>query len=797
MMYNNGGDIVKNIHVSAKEIAEFLYGSGNITSERTLSILGDEGTAIHQYWQGLYQKEDQKEVTVKIDMIIDDFQVSITGRIDGIVYRSNVLTLEEIKSTHRDLTEIDEKTTPAHMAQAKLYAYMYIKEHALKNIVVWLTYIRIEDKETKIIEKKYTEKALYKYFVKIINEYLAWERKIQLHEESRLKSIEGLSFPFAQYRTNQRELMGHVYRTVLDRDILYAIAPTGIGKTIATIFPVLKAINDPAEKIFYLTAKNDGKQIALDTMSLLEKSGLIAKTCEITAKDSMCFLKERDCDPEVCKYAKGYYNRVYKAIDDLYEHETIMRKDIIKTYARQHRVCPFELSLDISNYADLIVADYNYAFDPRVHLIRYFEDDRYKPILLVDEAHNLISRGRDMYSATVSMVNLQKLQELSKPLKPSPLREIKKLIDIFAEYQIDMLDVDFVKKENINEYLIQTIKKLLFKLDRIMMEGSKKIPNKNSIFLIYFDLVQFIKISEFFDDRFVFTMERIENQDFLISIRCLNASKYLLSTIKDHARACIFFSATLDPIYYYKQLLTANVGKDIKLDSAFSQHHLLLGAIDDVSTRYADRQESITKIIEVAKALVTSKRGNYILFFPSYQYLQMVREQLDIDTNKYEIIVQKKEMNYYERKETIEMFKTASKKTQVGMFVMGGVFGESIDLIGDMLSGVLIVGVGLPALSPFNNLLRSHFDNEFNSGFDFAYTYPGLNKVVQAVGRVIRSESDRGIALLLDDRFTSRKYLSIYPKEWSHLRTINDLKYLKKVIRDFWKVGEQPEEEQC
>ncbi|MDD3865557.1 MAG: helicase C-terminal domain-containing protein [Candidatus Izemoplasmatales bacterium] len=793
-MYNNSGDIVKNIHVSAKEIAEFLYGSGNITSDRALTILGDEGTAIHQYWQGLYLKDDQKEVLVKTTIIKDDFHLEITGRIDGIVYRNDVLVLEEIKSTHRDLDEIDEKTTPAHLAQAKLYAYMYVFEHSLTSIMVQLTYIHVDDKQVKAILKKYTRKSLEKYFIKVTDEFLKWERKIAFHEESRLKSITGLTFPFSQYRINQRELMGHVYRTVLDRDILYAIAPTGIGKTIATIFPVLKAINNPAEKVFYLTAKNDGKQIALDTISLLESHGLIAKTCEITAKDSMCFLKERDCDPEVCKYAKGYYNRVYKAIDDLYEHESIMRKDIIRTYARKHRVCPFELSLDISNYADMIIADYNYAFDPRVHLIRYFDDDRYKPILLVDEAHNLISRGRDMYSATVSESELIKLLELAKPLKPSPSRDIKRLLEIFTEYQINMIDVDFVKKESINDFLIQTFKRVLFKLDRIMMEGSKKIPNKNAIFLIYFDLVQFIKISEFFDGRFVFTMERTEDHDFQLSIRCLDASKYLLSTIKDHTEACVFFSATLDPIHYYKQLLTANVGKDIKLDSAFMQRHLLLNAVDAVSTRYADRKDSIAQIIEITKVLVTGKRGNYILFFPSYQYLNMVRERLDVDLEKYEIIVQKKDMNFRERHETIEMFKTASDKTQIGMFVMGGVFGESIDLIGDMLSGVLIVGVGLPALSPINNLLKSYFDDEFNSGFDFAYTYPGINKVIQAVGRVIRSETDRGVAILIDDRFTSRKYLSIYPKEWSHLRIINDPKNLKKVIRDFWKAEEVTEE---
>jgi DNA excision repair protein ERCC-2 len=500
----------------------------------------------------------------------------------------------------------------------------------------------------------------------------------------------------------------------------------------------------------------------------------------------MCLLKERDCDPEVCKYAKGYYDRIYAAIEDLFGHESLLTKEIITLYGKKHRVCPFELSLDVSNYSDVIIADYNYAFDPRAHLIRYFDDDRYKPILLVDEAHNLVSRGRDMYSATLSESGIKTFLELCKPLKPSPSRDIKRILDIFAELQTELIDVDFVKKEAVNEFLIQTIRKLLYKMDRILLEGSKKIPNRNAIVFLYFDLVQFVKISEFFDDRFVFVLERTEEGDFTAAIKCLNASKFILSTIKDHSESCVFFSATLDPISYYKQLLTANAGKDVKMMSSFPQKNLLLVAIDDVSTRYGDREDSVPKIIEAAKILVSGKRGNYILFFPSYQYLNMVRKALDLDPEQFEIIVQKKEMSTRERKDTLEMFKTSSLKTQVGMFVMGGVFGESIDLIGDMLSGVLIAGVGLPMLSPMNNILRSHFDEEFDSGFDFAYTFPGLNKVIQAVGRVIRSETDRGVALLVDDRFTSRRYLSLYPKEWNHMKTIDDPARLQRVIRDFW-----------
>ena len=776
---------MKTVHISAKEIAELLFGSGNITSDRLLMARAEEGTLIHQFWQSQYRESDLKEVVVAAEYRKDDFLIDISGRIDGIYERDGVTILEEIKSTRMDLEMMDETTSPAHLAQAKLYAYMYCFANNLNKITVRLTYITVEEREVKSIDKALTFKTLEKYFIKTLDAYLEWVRAIDAHEEARMKSIGGLTFPFADFRANQRELMGHVYRSIMDKDILYAIAPTGIGKTIAVLFSGLKTINVPRQKIFYLTAKNDGKRVAIDTVSLLEEHGLIAKTCEITAKDSMCLLKERDCDPEVCKYAKGYYDRIYKAIDDVFRNESLLTKELIIQYGKHHRVCPFELSLDISNYCDIIIADYNYAFDPRAHLIRYFEDTTYEPILLVDEAHNLVSRSREMYSATLTNEVFTTLLSLTKGMKPSPKGDINKIIEYFHEVEIELLEVDFVRKEVVNESLILTLKKLLRKFDQAFLEP-KSMPNKSLITPLYFELYQFIKIYEFFNEQFVYLLER-DQALISVSIKCLNASDYILDIAKNKSRSAVFFSATLDPIFYYKTLLTKNVGRDVKMLSSFPQQNLMLVAIDEISTRYNDRENSIDKIIETIEALVNGKPGNYIVFFPSYVYLNQVKDNLDLDPDEFDVIVQKREMSLRERQGTLDLFKTASDRTQVGLFVMGGVFGESIDLIGDQLSGVVIVGVGLPMIAPFNNILKSHFDEEFSSGFDFAYTYPGINKVIQAVGRVIRSETDRGIAILIDDRFTSRKYMQLYPKEWSHMQVINDNATLVKKIEQFWR----------
>ena len=772
------------IRISAKEIAELLYGSGDLSSDRLLQIRAQEGTLIHQLWQSRYTKEDQAEVFVKDIYKTEEVVLEITGRIDGIIKTPQGILLEEIKSTRLSLSLIDESTTPAHFVQAKLYGYLYAKEKQLSQITIRVVYVNVPTNDSKPFETTYSFAELEHFYEACIALYLEFINQIKTHEENRHKSIQGLSFPFTKYRIGQRELMASVYRTILERGILYATAPTGIGKTIATLFSSLKAINDHRQKIFYLTAKNDGKRVALETVRLLEESGLVHKTVEIHAKERMCLREEVDCDPNRCPFAKGYYSKVFSAIRHIYQRETICTKERISEYGKQFEVCPFELSLDLSNYADIVICDYNYAFDPRAKLIRYFEDTNYQPILLVDEAHNLVARSREMYSASLSKERLHQLLGLVKGLKPSPRLEINRLLDLFEHFEVELLEVDFLSKPIVHPPLINQCQKLIYKLDQALL-SEEVIPHKSQITDHYFELVQFLRLTELFTTSFVFLLEKT-NQDIIVSVKCLNASQYLLETIKEHTLSTIFFSATLEPIHYYKNLLTQTQGSDVKFPSSFPPENLLLYLVDEISTRYLDRTGSVPTILKYAKAMVEAKVGNYILFFPSYQYLQLVHEAWVEFNIQADVILQTREMTLAQRESTIELFQTKNTQSQVGFFVMGGVFGESIDLIGDQLSGVLIVGVGLPQLSPFNNVLRSHYDEAFQSGFDFAYTYPGLNKVIQAVGRVIRSENDRGVAILLDDRFASRKYLSLYPKHWNHLIIENDDQKMANEIHFFW-----------
>lgn len=772
------------ISVSVKEVVELIYGSGNISSTKSLLTRAHEGTEIHGFWQSQYLEEDKKEVVCETTYIKEDVSIKLQGRIDGVLFRDNETVIEEIKSTHMDLDTLEENTTPSHMAQAKIYAYIYAKTHELKRLKLVLTYIIVDELKVKHFYKNYTFKQLENFFNKTLERYLAWLNTINQHEEARQKSILGLDFPFPEYRLNQREMMAYIYRNILNKGKLFLEAPTGIGKTIAALFAGLKAINMPRQKLFYTTAKNDGKKVVINTIDLLETNGLIAKSIEITAKDSMCFLDKRDCDPENCKYAKGYYSRIFKTVEDVYSHESLLTKEKIKVYAKKHTVCPFELSLDLSNYADIIICDYNYVFDPMAHLIRYFEDDFYNPILLCDEAHNLVDRSRKMYSAELSDKLFKDALEIARYLKPDPSYEIHQTLEVFSAAKISLLEVDFVQKQEVNPTLLLFLRKLAVKLDKIFSDDKVKFE-RQELQDFYFEVSRFLKINDFYNEDFVYLLESVEDE-IKISINCLNASKFLNDTIDNYCEAATFFSATLTPIFYYKSLITANLGGDIALVSDFKQENLLLVAVDDVSTRYKDRDYSLEKIIQTTKALVSGKKGNYILFFPSYAYLRKLEPLLLEAIENVNFVSQKRNMFNFERDDMISLFSEESDVSQVFLFVMGGIFGESIDLIGDLLSGVLVVGVGLPAIAPFNNILKSHYDMSFSNGFDYAYTYPGLNKVIQAVGRVIRTKTDRGVAILLDDRFTARKYLRLYPKFWSHLTVINDPEELTKMIKAFW-----------
>lgn len=775
---------MKNIKITAKSIVEFLYSGGDLSGEFQSNKRALEGTEAHQHLQAKYKEEDKKEVSVETLFDVDNYSFHITGRMDGLLLEDKKLIIEEIKSTKVDLSLMEIDTRPEHLMQAKMYAYMYLIKNNLRSINVRLTYITVAEFKTKSFNKRYNKTQLTNFFESTLVKYVEWLKIYDAHQDSKISSIEGLNFPFDEYREGQYNFMGAIYQALITKDILYSSAPTGIGKTVASLFSALKTIKNPLEKIFYLTAKNAGKAIVVDTVELLKESGLKCKTTVINSKETMCLMDKVDCDPEICPYSKGYFNREREAVNDIFVHTDVFTKPLITDYAKYHNICPHEFSLTLSNYSDIVVCDYNYAFDPRVHLIRYFDDDYFSPKLLVDEAHNLIDRTRSMYSAKLNLDTLISLRKVTSKVKPSPKTHINKLIKYIEEYseEIELDKTIFYYQNEIDYELLSLVEKIILKLDRLLSEN-KKIVNRDKILDGYFELTQFNRIADFYNSNYRYIFEK--NYDSIsVSLSCLDASEFILDIIKKRVSGIAFFSATLSPVDYYAKLITAGVGKSKKIPSPFKQENLGVFVVDNISTRYRDRPKSIPGVIDTIYNMISGKVGNYIVFFPSYQYLNMVLDEFSNDD--YEIFVQERSMRFNDRKSTLDSFTKVGQKTKIAFFVLGGSFSEGIDYIGDMLSGVLIVGVALPQFNKYNQLLSSHFDDVFGEGFDYAYTYPGMNKVIQAVGRVIRTENDRGIAILIDDRYTNYKYLGLYPKNWSHYKIVNDQDKLEHLIDKFF-----------
>ena len=778
---------MKTYRIGVGEFVSFLFASGDLSSETFQNVSLLEGTKAHQYAQNLYTSADQGEVNIQHTCNINDEHITLSGRIDGVLLRNQTLILEEIKSTRKSIYDESFTFLTEHLAQLKVYAYMYMKNHHLTVVDGRLLYIQLSDYQMRDYDFKFYLQDLEVFIHDSLIDYLDWLHILNAHEISKNESIAKLTFPFQNYRRGQRELMNACYQTIRDEDTLFAIAPTGIGKTMATLFASLKSLHDPYQKIFYVTAKTIGKKIAVDTLSLLKDKGLTSKVIEITSKDTTCFLEKRKCDPEFCPFAKGFFDRLKDATLDIFQNEQIMHREVVERYAKKHVICPFEFSLYVSMFVDVIIADYNYVFDPRIHLIRYFDGSIYRPIVLVDEAHNMIQRSREMYSSTLVRSDFITLRKHASKLKPSIRHAVQKVLNAFSDYENNMLDRHFVSYPHVDESFLDAVKNLLKKIEKSLKENPK-YPKKYEVLETYFSMLSFVIIYEYYNDAYLTNVLRFDD-DIALTMQCLDASSFIHDTIKNSIYGCVFFSATLHPIEYYQMLLTEGHGETLKILSPFDHQRLKLIVAPYISTRYNDRQHSLYHVIEIIVSTISSKKGNYIIFFPSYQYLHQILELMPLmDIN---IITQIKDMDQHERAQVVNLFKENTEKTQVAFFVMGGMFSEGIDYIGDMLSGVIIVGVGLPMISETNDQLRLYYEDKFEKGFDYAYQYPGMNKVIQAVGRVIRTETDYGVAILIDDRFISPSYRKLYPPEWKTYVSIKNTKQLTKILHDFWLLYEE------
>jgi DNA excision repair protein ERCC-2 len=751
--------------ISIRTLVEYVFRSGSIDLRfRTASSM-IEGTRVHQKLQKEYLEQDQKEVPLQTELDWNGVSYQIEGRCDGILYSDDKYTIDEIKSTSMDLGTIPESGYPVHWAQAKFYGYIFSKKEGLKDIQIRITYFQVETEEIKRITQAFTIDELETFVIDTVAAYSPFAELRLKHLEQRNNSIEKLTFPFDQFRQGQRKLAGAVYKTIQDSQSLFAMAPTGIGKTISTTFPAVKAMGEgELDKIFYLTAKTITRQAAEEAFQLMKNQGLCFTSVTLTAKEKACFKDKTLCQKDYCEFANGYYDRLNEAMLDIFQNEQAIDRTTIESYARKHTLCPFEFSLDLSYAADAIICDYNYIFDPRISLKRLVEEQKKKTVLLIDEAHNLVDRAREMFSAEIFKAPFLTLKKDYKGRNRLLYQSANDINNLFLSLKKEAQTSDNHLLKEIPPAFMEELGKFKGEAERELLLQAGTETDEN--LLETFFLVQnFLRIEKLYDERFTCYLE-IGKSEVKMKIFCLDPSHQLKNMTKGF-KSKIYFSATLTPIDYYRHLLGSEendyiIGILSPFNSEQTEFH-----IEPLSTRYKDRERTKGAISSLIFNFLTERQGNFFIFFPSYQYMMAVLEEFQANNHdEIELLVQGQGMTEGEREAFLNAFQPRSTGTLLGFAVLGGIFSEGVDLKGDRLNGVFVVGVGLPQIGLERDLIKHYFQRIGKNGYDYSYVYPGMNKVLQAGGRLIRSEEDKGLIVLIDDRFLEPKYQKLLPSEW-------------------------------
>ena len=772
---------METIKLSVRELVEFVYKSGDISTGAMSTDRALEGIKAHKLLQSQMGESYQKEFYLKKEFEFNNILFIIEGRADGIITKGTQSTIDEIKSTYTDLELIDKDYNIAHMAQAKCYGYIYGLKNKLESLNVQLRYYNLNSGKTKTIVHEYTLVELEDFFYDLLNSYLDWAETIISLNKERKKSVNNLKFPFNEYRNGQRNFSVAVFRTIKDGKKLFIQAPTGVGKTISVLFPAIKSLNyKNNSKIYYLTSKSSTKMIAYNTIKIMAEQGLKLRTTVITAKDKICFMDETNCDPEYCTYARGYYDKLNIPLKDSIKNNCLYDRSYIESIAKKYELCPFELSMDLSYMSDVVICDYNYYFDPRVALQRDDMFNNNNDILLIDEAHNLEDRVRSMYSPELVKEDFYDVYKIMRSIDKSIGNSLFNINKRFLDIKKKSNEAFIFDEEPID--LINSLKKFASLSEKFMNDKRKdNIPEE--LIDIYFKSIFFIKISEIKDDNFCY-YATISKKNTMLKLFLVDPSEILKGVLKD-ACASIFFSATLTPLKYFRYMLGGTEEDYIlKINSPFEDKNMKLMITDDISMKYAVRDSNIEASCRYINEIISAKKGNYMVFFPSYSFMEKVYgvyEEL-FDVSK--IILQDKGISEHEQEEIIERFKTQS--TVVLFTVVGGVFSEGIDLPLEKLIGAVIIGTGIPQISFERNIIKDFFDNKFNSGYDFSYKYPGFNKILQSAGRVIRTENDRGVVLLIDSRLCQPTYVRLFPEHWKNCVKVKNRDELINEINKFW-----------
>ena len=742
------------VRISVRNLVEFILRNGDLvsgsgTSDKEAML---KGSRLHRKIQKQMGSHYQPEVSLKKDTEYDDLILRVEGRADGIFLQDEQFCIDEIKGVYKKL-ELMEEPVLVHRAQALCYAWIYLDAHDLEKIDIQMTYAHLDTEVIKRFRETLTRAELKQWYEELTDSYHKWLAYQIEWRKKRNESMENLEFPFA-YRKGQREMVSGIYHAISKKEQIFIQAPTGVGKTMSAVFPAVRAIGQGmAETVFYLTARTITRTVAQDAFEILRDRGLLFKVITITAKEKLCFCDKPECDPEKCPYAKGHYDRINDAVYELWTTEQSFDRETLLRHAQKWQVCPFEMSLDLAIWMDGVICDYNYVFDPNVCLKRFFgENVSGNYLFLIDEAHNLVDRGREMYSASICLNDVIETRKFVKPYSQKLWKKLGKV-----KKQMEEL------RQNCGEWKVQenagvlpiSLLSVQGELDQLLEEPPAQ-EVVDGILDFYFEVRDFLNISELVDDNYVVYTAFDENGRFYMKLFCVNPAENLQKCL-DKGNSTVFFSATLLPLQYYRKMLsTRSENFGMYVESPFEQKKRCLMICRDVSSKYTRRgYEEYRKIAEYIARMSWQKKGNYMVFFPSYRLMEDVYQvyQDEFSVSWVRCISQHASMTELEREEFLEEFTKETEETLVGFCVMGGIFSEGIDLIGDRLIGAAVVGTGLPQVNCEREILKGYYDEKGEQGFDYAYRYPGMNKVLQAAGRVIRTKEDTGAILLMDEPF--------------------------------------------
>lgn len=758
--------------------------------------MAHEGSLAHAQLQAIRRQDGNyaSEVYLSHCFQCQGCLLEVSGRADGIIRDGDEVIVEEIKTSATPLSEIHEEYSEAHWAQGKCYAHLLATLEGLEYVTVRLTYYDRIQNQLKSFDQRFSAQRLQRFFKTLLAPYANWALAQAKWREVRNLSIQTLTFPYSAYRKGQKLLAYNVYKSIEDEKRLFVQAPTGTGKTMGVLFPAIKALGEgKLDRIFYVTAKTTTRGIAENAYKILTNQGLRLKVLTLTAKEKLCLNNVKTCTPDKCLFLQGYMAKSKKVVKDLLKKHDFFSRELISEVALRQGICPFEMSLDMALSCDLIICDYNYVFDPRVYLRRFFQQKgREQYLILVDEAHNLFDRARGMYSADLTPKLLtQMAKEIKKDLPKiaGTLQTLKKAVTAFEksldapEHEAGGTAYRTISDAPLN--LRAPLEEFIREAEDWISSDHEEKDYADSLASLFFDLLHFKNVLDIYSAQYR-TLLTGTKSNLCLTLLCLDPSP-MLDRHMDAARSTILFSATLSPLNYFKKILGGReLDITLRLPSPFPRENLLIINEDRIETRYRFRDRYLKQAAQAIYDWAMSHKGNTMVFFPSYKYLLDILDVFTTFEGEYEILCQDREMDESSRDAFLKEFESFGDVHRIAFCVMGGVFGEGIDLVGDKLTSVVIVGVGLPQVSPEGELIKEYYQQQNQSGFTYAYTYPGLNKVLQAAGRLIRTETDRGALLLIDSRFSSREYLSLLPEEWLPIPRTSQGLALKDWVTGFW-----------